>query len=510
MRWLMATFAALSLAACTSQPASTANESASGVASRISADVLRAHMAALADDAMEGRETGTPGFDRAAQYVASQFEAIGLSPLSEGYLQPLTIRRSLVDEAGTTLTVTGPQPERLTYGVDFVTYGLRGRASASVSGDLLFLGDGVTVPGRGIDAYGGVDVRGTVVMLLSGAPSSLSPGEQSFYGDALHKVENAARHGALAVLLIDAPRIPWELRVRAARQLGVSESLPARESTASLPLIYVHASAAERLLGHPLDSPALRPGRRAGAAAITIEQASREVRSANVAATLPGSDPTRAGEHVVVMAHLDHVGIGEPVGGDSIYNGAVDNASGVAALLTMARAFASLARRPARSLIFLATTGEEQGLVGADHFVEQSASAPYDIVAAINVDGTAIVPFQTLDIRGGASSSLGTHAQAAGVTLGIRPMLEPAGVGGSDHSPFLLAGIPPIWIGAALADDWMRTRYHTPQDDMAQPLDMDAAVRYTGFVFLTAHLVAEGSRRPEWVRGEFFGEPRRP
>jgi hypothetical protein len=507
---IVTTLAVLSIASCAGRSATTAIQPALDAASGISGGSLRAHMATLAADTMEGRETGTPGFDRAAQYVASEFADIGLDPLGAGYLQPVTIRRWQVDEASTTVTVTSRQAEALAYGVDFVTYGLRGPSSASAAGDVLFMGHGVTLKERGIDAYGGVDTTGKVVMLLSGAPASLSPGEQAFHGDAQQKVDNAAKHGAVAVILIDAPQIPWALRVRAARQLGVSGSLPIAQPNLPLPLIYLRPPAAERLLGRSLDSPDLPLGRSVGSAAITLRQSSREVRSANVAATLPGSDSARASEHVVIVAHLDHIGIGEAENGDSIYNGAIDNASGVSALLTVARAFASLPRAPARSLIFLATTGEEQGLVGADHFVRQSTTVPYDIVAAINMDGTAVVPFQALDIRGGANSSLGLLAQEAGAQLGIGTHLEPAGVGGSDHSPFLLAGIPPLWIGAALADDWMRTHYHTPRDDMQQPIDWDAATTYARFVFLTAHLAAENSKRPEWNRGEFFGERHAP
>ena len=160
---------------------------------------------------------------------------------------------------------------------------------------------------------------------------------------------------------------------------------------------------------------------------------------------------------------------------------------------------------PARSTLFLCTTGEEQGLVGARAFVAQRDRLPGPLVAALNIDGTSIQPFRTLDARGGSQSSLGTLAEEAGRRAGIGVRHESLGVGGSDHAPFLLAGIPPIWIGAALPDDWMRTRYHTPQDDMAQPIDFGAVAAYTQFVSTLARLIANAPTRPAWREGEFFG-----
>ena len=458
-------------------------------------------MAILADDAMEGRETGTRGFDLAAAYVSDQLRRLGLSPVSGGYLQPMTIRRARPIEGETTLDVTVEGAhERLVYGRDFVTYGVRGTSSATVSGRIVFVGDGVTVPGRAIDAYQGLEVSGDIGIALHGAPMSLTPSERSYYGG--QKAANAAARGVGALLLLDDSNIPWELRVRTARQLGVNESLIA-DSRPNIPVVFLSRPAAKKILR--LDGSALRVGAVLGAAKLHVRQTSREVQSVNVVALWPGADPVGAVEHVVVTAHLDHVGIGAPLNDDVIYNGAVDNASGVAALITMADAFASLPTRPRRSILFLATTGEEQGLVGSDYFVRRPPVPIDSVVAALNIDGTSITPFEQLDIRGGSNSSLGGIAEAAAKQMGFSVRLQPLGVGGSDHSPFLLAGVPPLWIGAALPNDWMQTRYHTPQDDMRQPLDLGAAARYTQFVFVTAYLTADAPDRPTWNAGEFFG-----
>src|SRR5207302_1222541 len=202
-------------------------------------------------------------------------------------------------------------------------------------------------------------------------------------------------------------------------------------------------------------------------------------------------------------AHLDHVGVGDPVDGDAIYNGAVDNASGVAALLTIAKAFMALPKPPARSILFVATTGEELGEIGSDYLVHHPPVPIDRIVASLNVDGLSFTKFEEAVVGGGSNSSLGRTAANAARQLGIGVKNESIGVGGSDHSPFLLAGIPVLWIFAELADEWMRTRYHTPQDDMNQALDSDAAVRYTRLIFVIGYLSAQAPQRPIWNPKEF-------
>lgn len=477
-----------------------------------SADRLREHMAVLASDEMEGRETGTPGFDRAAMYVAGQLRALGLRPGADAWRQSMTIRRTQVDEAGTSLTVqVGPRVVAFTYGTDLVTYGVRGGAeNMTVTGALVSAGDGVSVPDRSVDAYRDIDVRGKIVVLTSGAPASLSDSERSFYGDETQKVTAAAARGARAVLLVDEPQIPWPVRLHAARQLGTSETDPLPTANGQpIPLFYVSQPAAARLLGAAGVAGGPRPAAPdAARATLRLRQHSREVPSANIVGILPGTDSRVAREHVVVMAHCDHVGVGAPVNGDVIYNGAVDNASGVAALLEIARALTIAP--PARSFVFLCTTGEEQGLIGSRYFVAHRDSMPGPIVAAINIDGTSIQSFTSLEVRGGSNSSLGAAAEAAARRIGLQVVQEPLGVGGSDHAPFLLAGIPPVWIGATLPPDWMATHYHTPQDDMQQPIDFDAVARYTHVVAALASLVGVAPAPPAWRPGEFFAVPRRP
>jgi hypothetical protein len=472
-------------------------------AHEITPERIRAHMAFLADDRLEGRETGTKGFDMAAQYVAAQFQEIGLSPIGGNYLQRFSVRRARVDEGQTSLVLSrNGRRESLQYDRDFVTYGDALRSTVAVTGTLVAVGDGVTLQSKGIDAYAGHRTAGNVVLALPGAPDSLTQSERMYFESVKAKAANAAAHGASALLLVAEEHIPWELRVRAAKQIGSSRWLPDQQQP-RIPVVYVSRTVAAGLLdGHDSassDGPGIL-----GSASLQIRSELREVRTANVFGVLMGSDRRLASEYVVMTAHLDHVGSGAAVQGDSIYNGAIDNASGVAGLLVMARAFAALSTRPARSLLFVATTGEEQGELGADYLVHHPPVAMDHLVAAINIDGLSFTTFTEADAMGGSNSSLGPLAQQAADQLGFRLKNQPAGVSGSDHAPFLMAGIPVLWIGAALSDEWMRTRYHTPKDDMAQPLDFQPATDYSKLVFSVAYLTAQASERPVWNPGEFF------
>jgi hypothetical protein len=481
----------------------------SSAVGEIRADRIRGHMAFLADDLLEGRETGTRGFDLAARYVATQFQALGLRPFAGRYQQPMTIRRGRVDETRSSLTLLrGGTQTSFVYGQDFVTYGETAESDVDVTGELVFVGDGVTVPRHGIDAYRGVNTVGKIVIALPGAPPALSPSEQSYFADADTKAANAAAHGARTLLLVAEEQIPWDLRVRTARQLGASEWLPSHRATRVRAVAYVSRAAAAQIIDQRLDQAVSRVGVGLGSAVLHVRSQRRDVSSANVYGLLPGSDPKRSSEYIVYTAHLDHLGIGDAVDGDAIYNGAVDNASGVAGLLAMAKAFMVLPKKPARSILFVATTGEELGEVGSNYLVHHPPVPLNRMVASINVDGLSFTKFEEAVVAGGTNSSLGRKAEEAARQLGMRVKNTSIGVGGSDHSPFLLAGIPALWIFAALPNAWMRTRYHTPQDDMNQALDFDAAVQYTRLIFVVGYLSAQDSQRPRWNPGELFAEKR--
>jgi Zn-dependent M28 family amino/carboxypeptidase len=242
-----------------------------------------------------------------------------------------------------------------------------------------------------------------------------------------------------------------------------------------------------------------------------------DLASPNVVGLLRGADPALAGEYVVFSAHLDHLGIGEPVNGDAIYNGAVDNASGVASLLEIARAFAALPERPRRSLLFVAVTAEEAGLIGSDYFVHHPPVPLAAIAANVNIDGGSMWPFTALFARGADHSTLKAAVDAAAAALEMPvtadPFPEQASFVRSDQYSFIRQGIPALILGAVrtaearpLALDWVKNRYHAPSDDMSSPMDFEAAASFARVQFLVGNAVAQADARPRWNPGDFFGE----
>ena len=266
------------------------------------------------------------------------------------------------------------------------------------------------------------------------------------------------------------------------------------------------------------NAPRRASGPRPLRASIRATSKQTAVRSRNVVGVLRGRG-SRRDEYVVYAAHLDHAGIGEPVDGDAVYNGAVDNASGVAALLSIAEAFARLPAPPDRSVVFLATTAEEPGILGSDYFVRRGPIPRKQIVAALNIDGATLMvhPLRDVSVMGASNSTLGEAARAAGRSTGLAVHPADLPLLGSDHFPFARAGIPALWAiagqetgrddldGAWLQREWIKTRLHTPKDDMSQPLDFQAAADLAAFDFEIGRLIANGHKIPTWNEDTILG-----
>lgn len=511
---------------------------------QLAKEPFRAHMAFLADDLLEGRGTGTRGQELAARYIAAQFEALGLVPAGTAgtFYQRVPLREIQVipEKCSVTLTQNGNSAS-LKWGDDFIMGGNALKEESDVEGLVVFVGYGVTTPDGGYDDYAGADVKGKIVAFLGGAPPSLPSELRAHVSTTREKMRLAVAHGAIGVILLRAPQaeaiLPWArsiigVRFPSMRWLGPnsqpSDTFPEIRGVAALSLaasegIFRHAPKSwEQVLS---DAAASKPQSLAlsWTAKIQVVSQHHEISSPNVAAVLRGSDPSLKNEYVIYSAHSDHLGIGTPINGDAIYNGAADDASGVAALLVLAEAFKSLPRPPARSILFLATTAEEKGLLGADYFAEFPTVPRKSLVADLNMDGASVFyTFDEIVALGGPSSTLGDVVGRDAPLLGLKmipdPQPEQVGFVRNDEYSFVRRGVPAVSLGEGLhakdpqvdgkklADDYIQYRYHAPSDDMSQPLNFDAAIQFMQINFLVGYDVAENPQRPTWNLSDFFGK----
>ena len=514
-----------------------------GALDRIRPESLRADVRFLAADALEGRGTGTRGYEIAARFVAAQMEAAGLEPAGDGgtFFQEVPFRAYQVEEAATTMTLMRTRPEELAFRSDFIADGDPARAETSVEAPVVYVGYGVTAPEQGYDDYAGIDVHGKIVAVVFGAPPTFEPSLRAHYSSSETKKANAVAHGAVGLLGLDDPVLESvysfatrvrDLSFRRLRWLdgqgNPADAHPELRGEASLSMEGV----AKLLAGSGHTAEEIYAATKAGKpraftlpGTVRIHVASRlsDLKSPNVVARLAGSDPSLRNEYVVYTAHLDHLGIGEPVAGDRIYNGALDNGSGSACLVEIARALAGMKERPRRSILFVAVTGEEAGLRGSDYFARNPTVPRTGLVANVNMDEDLMFwPVKDMVVYGAEHSSLGAVAEEAARRLGLilSPDSQPEQVFfvRSDQYSFVKQGIPALAgdVGLQTTDPrldpkqidarWIRTIYHKPQDDMTQPFDWAAAVTYARFHLLCGYLIAQDPERPRWNKGDFFGD----
>lgn len=494
-------------------------------------DAVKAHTVFLAHDLLEGRDTGSKGYDIAAQYVASAFMQYGLEPAgTEGYLQPVPLRRRTLTDSKLGLRI-GSEEIALVNGDTVAIDASPHRASEVLDLPLVFVGWGITAPGLGLDDYRGIDVRGKAVVLIEGAPPSLPGALRAHYSWVQQKERMAAAAGAAAIVTIKSPArerfSPWSMTAQFRPLPAVhwhaerANQPPPVQATVSLSPAM--ASRLFRANGIDLarlyvDAEKRAPKARAFDASIRIARTSmhEDIRSPNVIGLIPGSDPALSDQYILVLAHLDHVGVGKPVDGDAIYNGAIDNAGGVAVMLEAARALKT--RGTKRPILFVATTGEEKGLVGADYFSAFPTVPLEKIAAAISVDGLmAWHDFEDIVSLGSDHSNLGEASAAAAAAIGAKHVPDPIPDRGnlalSDQYPFLRAGIPVLFpnpgprdpaTGAAEHPAWTayeENSYHKPSDESSLPIRWDVAGRWARYIEGTIERIANGPR-PAWYEGD--------
>jgi hypothetical protein len=502
----------------------------------LGADAKRwwSHVEALANDGMEGRNTGSPGHRRAADYVAAEFRRAGLVPAgSEGYIQPVAFKTRQIDESRSSLTlVTGGHDEALTLGED-ANISLRSDAAPSLEAPLVFVGYGLRVPELDFDDLAGQSLTGTVAVYLSGSPSNIPGPLRAHYQSAGQRWAGLKQAGVVGAISIANPKsmdIPWARATLARLQPSMVLADAALDDTAGQQLsVTMNPAHADKLLagsghtfhellaladaGKPL--PRFRLPARIKA---MVHVDGGEVESQNVAGILRGSEALGRNEYVVLSAHLDHLGVGGAVNGDTIYNGAMDNASGVAAILEIASQLHESGAKPARSILFVAVTGEEKGELGSRYFIAHPTVPGGSIVANVNTDMfLPLFPLRTLMVLGLDESDLGTDIRAVARDLGLRVQADPEPQRNrfirSDQYSFIRAGVPALAMKVgyepdtkevAIARQWIAERYHAPSDDLDQPIDLSAAGTYVDVVKRLALRIADRRDRPRWNDGSFF------
>ncbi len=504
---------------------------------------LARHIETLASDAFEGREPGTEGERKTIEYLRAAFAAAGAAPgVGGSYFQEVPLLEMRRDRDPILELVHGGKSERLKLNRDFVAFA--GGATAAVSitaADLVFVGYGITAPEQGWDDYAGVDVRGKVVVALRGEPSRTdnAPGffkgvELTRHGIQPSKYETAAAHGARGVILIHTDKsagYPWSVLTGG----GVGSAQQFIDDGTAKPkleiVVHVPEGVGDRLLkasSQGLDEATRRantPGFRAFAlpqrATAGYVSRVRKIRSKNVVAMIRGSSAPE--ECVVYTAHWDHIGRNDQLKGDQIFNGAVDNATGTSALIELAQAYAKLPRAPRRSVIFIATTAEEKGLLGAEYHADHPVCALPKTAAVLNLD--AHFPFGAFDamtVPGLGASEVETVLAKAAARLGrvLQPDSEPqAGAYyRSDHYPFAKRGVPAIFAVGTPRDtvsendpvmkrfvDYVTTKYHKVTDEYdAATWDLRGVEDDVKVYFETGLTIANDTRFPNWFDGNEF------
>ena len=531
-------------AACAREAAPAAGATKAPTAADSAQTRIEADVRALADDAMQGREAGTPGYDKAAEYVAGRMRAIGLQPAgdNESFFQQVPLLRARREQAGARLSVVHPdRTVALRFKDQFLPALNYDRAQAEVSAPAVFVGFGVHAPDLQHDDFAGLDVKGKVAVLFNGAPARFDHDRRAHYSSTREKLRALATRGAVGAVFVNTAqeeaRSPWArgaenwpkpgMRLRGDDGKGI-DTFPQLEVVAAVP-----ATAADLLFdgsGHlsaELFQAAIDGKLRGFALPVTLELAAHTtiepVQSRNVVGRLAGSDPALAAEHLVYTAHLDHLGVGAPVNGDAIYNGALDNALGVAIMLEAARELVSTADKPRRSLLFVAVTAEEKGLLGAEWFATHPTVAADSLVANINLDMPVLLAPSTDVVPIGVEHSslkgaLETAAKEVGVLLTPDPFPEETIFVRSDQYPFIRAGIPAVYLlGGTISADgkrqprlaftkFLREHYHQPSDQADLPIAYGDAARLARLNARIGRIVGDAATRPTWNRGDFFGD----
>ena len=514
---------------------------------QIDENKMRAHVRFLADDLLEGRGTGARGGLLAARYIAGQFESLGLEPAGSdrSYFQTVQMVGITPDPSNQLIIRSNRGDAQFKYGEEFVVGTDIEEPSINIISEIVFVGYGIVAPEYNWDDYKGIDCRGKVLMMMVNDPPATSAEPNLFGGRALtyygrwtYKYEEAARHGASGVILIhtnESASYGWNV-VRSSWSGEDFGLVPDKNTPALRMKSWVTEDVARRIVlmgGQDLDqlrqsatTRTFQPVSLGARVDMPLKSSSRRIGAPNVAAILRGADPNLKNEFIIYTAHWDHLGIRPGQPGDNIYNGAVDNATGIAGLIGIASAFSALSVKPKRSIIFLATTAEEQGLLGAEYYARHPLAPIEKTVANINLDSMNVLGLATdISPLGAERSTLGKIIEGVArenqVTISPDPRPEQGSFYRSDHFPFAKAGVPAVNFGPGSryvghSEKWAQeqfkeyneSRYHQPTDEYSPNWDLRGLVQQARLAYLIGLRVANSIETPQWNRGDEFERAR--
>jgi len=506
---------------------------------RIDTNTIRSHIAYLADDRLKGRLPGTEGYQLAVDYVIGQYKQIGIAPGGDngGFTQKLVLRKSIVNNSSAIAVLKDKNGniDSLVFVKDFSPLPHPLNQAASAEGQLVFAGYGIEIPGKYSD-YTGIDVKGKIVIVLAGGPDGLSSTLTAHFSNGGNKLNTAFTKGAVGIIVVNPnarPSANLSPVLQSNVALNPDKSVAyGRGFTGNLNgvlagsrqlfnrLLMNSGKNIEQLLAD------IKKGKNASlelpySISFSYSTTHSDFESYNVIGLIPGSDKNLKNEYVVHSAHLDHVGIGRAVNGDSIYNGAHDNASGVASLLEIARVYRSSGAKPKRSILIVMVTAEEMGLLGSSYFAANPTVPAASIVADVNTDmPTVIAPLLSVVPLGAEHSSIMGNVQFAAGYLGLDVEKDPEPNENrfvrSDQYSFVVNGIPALHIKygnksnvpgfdmVAFVKQWRAKYYHQAADGMDGIFNFTAAKTYVQLNFLISYSIAQTMQRPVWNKGDLF------
>lgn len=502
---------------------------------KFSADVIEKHMEYLASDVFEGRGTGTTGGSLAAKYIALEYSKYGLIPIgdNESYYHNIPMHGSYPLKSSELKIYSDNEEKSLQLEDDYLLYKSGQQTFTPIPLQLVFVGYGIIAPEFDYNDYQSVNVEGKIVVFLEGEPESddvdFFDGEvPTVYSYIASKQRIAVSRGAAGSILIpDEDNIDWQKTISdfafedVSLAYSSSNNLSLLINPESVDYLFQNSDITYDQIKIMKDENRLTSFNMATKLTFKGEYVQRDFISQNIAGMIEGSDPDLKDRYVIVSAHYDHLGIGPSVEGDSIYNGALDNAIGVAVLLELAKQFTELENTPKKSLIFLALTGEEKGLLGSTYYTDNPLVPLYKTIANVNIDGIALFKdFQSIIGIGSEYSTLEDFlyqtAQSFEMSIDTIPdeFNKFEAFNQSDQLSFARAGIPSILILEGLKNkhksrdeviqsfiDYIENRYHKPNDDLSKEIDFLAAAQHAQFLFGLLKDVLNSAEEPEWKTG---------